>query len=56
MPGYEWYVWGSQWWHWFLMAAVIAFLGFNSRTIWGRLISILGAVFTAWLGAVLLAG
>lgn len=48
------YVWGSQWWHWFLAAAVFVFLGVHSRTIPGRIAAIIGAVVTAWLGAALL--
>jgi len=55
MPGYEWYAWGSQWWHWFLLAAAIGFLGMCSRTMFGRMVAIIGAIFTAWLGAALLA-
>lgn len=53
--GYEWYVWGTQWWHWMSLALVFVYLGFHSKTIWVRFVCILGAVFVAWLGAILLA-
>lgn len=51
MDGFAWYVWGSQWWHWYLLSAASVFLGLDSRTIFGRLMATIMAVFAAWIGA-----
>lgn len=53
MPEYEWYDWSMQWWHWFGLTAIIAFLGLCSKSMWGRIVALIGAVFMAWLGAML---